>query len=193
MKVGIYGGTFDPPHLGHLNLAAALMEAHELDEIWFCPAHLSPLKTQMPATDLDRLKMLEIAIRSFPQFSIIDWELKRKGRSYTLDTVLETKKYPHQFYLLMGDKSAEEFHKWHKPEEIVENISILIGSRMPYPPRALHGSKVISDAITKGWTQIPMFDLCSTEVRQRVQNQRSIQHLVPEKIIDYIKTHKLYL
>ncbi len=193
MRIGIYGGTFDPPHFGHLHLAVSLMEAHHLDEVWFCPAYLNPLKKHKPASDQDRMQMLEMATAPFPHFSIIDWELKRKGKSYTLDTVLESQSYSHQFFLLMGDKTAEEFHTWHKPEEIVNNISILIGSRQSHPPPPPHGSKTIAEAMSRGWTTIPMFDLSSTEVRGRVQKERGIQHLVPEKIVDYIKSHRLYL
>src|SRR5262249_44608705 len=105
-KIGLLGGTFDPFHFGHLNLAIEMKEKQGLDQVWFCPARLSPFKLQEQATDgQHRLKMIQLAIEGLPFFQALDLELLREGPSYTIDTILELQRREGegvQFYLILG-------------------------------------------------------------------------------------------
>lgn len=92
-RIGFFGGTFDPIHLGHLNLAVEIMEKRQLDEVWFCPARVNPFKQDEQATDaFQRLEMVKIAIRDIPFFRAVDVEMSREGPSYTYDTIVELQK-----------------------------------------------------------------------------------------------------
>lgn len=130
-KIGVYGGTFDPIHLGHIHLAQNLMEAHGLDEVWFCPAYQSPFKAESAATPPEkRYRMTELGVEAIPNFKVIDTEIKHPGPSYTVDTLRTlTKKYPdHQFYLLLGNDTARHFMDWKDPRGIIEMAKLIIGT-----------------------------------------------------------------
>lgn len=201
-KVGIYGGTFDPFHLGHLNLALEILEKRNLDEIWFCPAKISPHKLEEhPAASADhRLKMLHLAIAEIPSFHAVDDEIKREGTSYTVDTLKyfleqERKKpSPAQLYLILGDDSIQGFFRWHRPEEIVRLVPLLIGSRLPeFDLEKLKGNPEICESIRRGWTPTRIMEISATEIRKRLQNGLYCGHLVPKEVLDYIYKNQLYL
>ncbi|MBA3816956.1 MAG: nicotinate (nicotinamide) nucleotide adenylyltransferase, partial [Parachlamydiaceae bacterium] len=136
-NIGIYGGSFDPVHLGHVSLAYEIMEARHLDEVWFCPAFINPFKhnKEPSASPEDRLKMLQIAIAGESRFHLNDIELQRSASSYTVDTLQalvgsqKGKKNPDQFSLIMGEDTAKDFYRWREPEKILELATILIGKR----------------------------------------------------------------
>src|SRR5688572_24485124 len=134
--IGIYGGTFDPLHFGHLNIALQMKEIYGLDEVWFCPVQINPHKLeQIPTPFSKRLEMLQLALENVPGCSITDVEGKRPGPSYTIDTLNAlTAKYPNaRFCLIMGDDAIPGFFRWHQPEKIVKMVPILIGRRMASP------------------------------------------------------------
>lgn len=170
MRIGFLGGSFDPIHLGHLNLAKEMQEKYALDEIWFSPAKISPFKADAPPhiSDEERLKLLQIALEDYPAFKIYDKELKREGLSYTVETLEElVKEYPrNQFFLIMGEDTAQTFSKWKDPKRIEELASLLVGERS---------------------------ELSSTLIRKQLKNNLDVSSYLPEKIIDYISLHRLYL
>ncbi|MBT5020824.1 MAG: nicotinate (nicotinamide) nucleotide adenylyltransferase, partial [Planctomicrobium sp.] len=119
MKIGIYGGTFDPVHLGHLILAETVREQLELDEVWFVPAFQNPLKADRPVTPpKSRLEMLRFAIAGNPNFRLKEDEVKRKGASYTFETIQKFKleRPDDHFYLMIGADSLAEFPNWREPK-----------------------------------------------------------------------------
>ncbi|MBA3958321.1 MAG: nicotinate (nicotinamide) nucleotide adenylyltransferase [Parachlamydiaceae bacterium] len=196
-RIGIYGGTFDPVHYGHINLAIQVKELHQLDEIWFCPVQISPHKLDtQPTSFAHRHKMLGIALQGVPGCAITDVESKRPGPSFTIDTLTALKAdHPDvQFYLIMGDDAIPGFFRWHKPEEIVRMVPIIVGTRslVPYDITKLTGNEEICDAIRKGITPTRLLDISSTEIRQRLRTGSYCGHLVPEKVIDYICANHIY-
>ena len=200
--VGIYGGSFDPIHFGHLNVAFEMLEKRKLDEIWFCPAKINPHKLgeQPKASDRQRLEMVQLAISGIPQFRVEDVEIQRGGISYTVDTIkyfLEEegrKATPAQLYLIIGSDSVPGFFHWHKPEEIVHIVPLLVGSRTSeFDPAKLNGRPEIVESIKKGWTQIRIMEISATEIRSRLLQGMYCGHLIPKEVLDYIYKNQLYL
>lgn len=196
MKIGLYGGSFDPLHFGHLNLAIELKEKRGLDEVWFCPAQISPFKLHSaPNVDgKNRLIMLKSVLEEIPGFRVLDIEVQREGPSYTVDTLLELRsQFPeHEFYMLMGEDALPHFFQWHKAEEIATLAKLLIGTRTAKDFSKVHGSPEIQAALKAGLTQTRMMDISSTEVRERLKKREYCGHLVPAKILAYIYQNRLY-
>jgi nicotinate-nucleotide adenylyltransferase len=201
-KIGIFGGSFDPIHLGHLNLAIEMLEAHHLDEVWFCPAGRNPHKEdQHPVDASHRLKMIQLAIEKDPRFRICDLEIKRQGLSYTVDTLkklhaLQLEKGEQtSFYLIIGKDAARNFHRWHEPEVIIELARLLVGERRDetlLPSEEYQGSPAVVKAILEGLTSTRIMEISSTEIRERLLNKKYCYHLLPGKVLDYILTNHLY-
>lgn len=196
-QIGLYGGTFDPIHFGHINLAITIAEARSLDEIWFCPAWINPHKLNLQPTPVaHRLKMLELALSDLPGSRLFDYETRQTGPSYTIDTLkmlLATEKNK-DFSLILGDDAIPGFFTWKDPHEIVKLVPLLIGSRSPVPIdlSRLQGDKIICKAIEKGITKTAVMEICSTDLRQRLANRLYCGHLIPAKVLDYISSHQLY-
>jgi nicotinate-nucleotide adenylyltransferase len=193
-KIGFYGGTFDPIHFGHLNLAVELMETHRLDEVWFCPARINPHKNgQQPLSFEERLQMVRLAVEDNPKFKVIDIE-GREGLSYTIDTLqllVDDRQY--QLFLLLGEDSVEGFPRWHRAEEIVQLVPLLIGSRTGIaPPLLQQGSGALYAAIQRGMTKTKLFDINATDIRARLRAGLYCGHLIPRKAIDFIQHYRLY-
>lgn len=190
MKCGFFGGSFDPIHFGHLNLAIRLAEAHQLDRVFFSPVSLSPHKKEAPpiATAQQRLEMLELAIQGVPQFVLSDGELQQEGSSYTIDAIRRIKeKHPHDsFYLLLGEDSLARLSEWKEVELLLDLAPPLIGTR------SLSPFYVFNELIRKGLTQIPLLDISSTEIRERLKKRLCCEHLIPANVLDYINANKLY-
>lgn len=200
-RVGIYGGTFDPIHNGHLNLAFEMMEIHGLDEIWFCPNKINPHKqdAQSCATS-HRVKMLELALNPIPAFGILMNEIERKGISYTIDTLRELTKaenrhpYPTEIFLIVGDDSVGKFLQWKEPEKIVQMVPILVGKRSAQASlEGLKASPLVYESFVKGLTETKVMEISATDIRNRIRKKMYIGHLVPAKVVDYIYQNELYL
>lgn len=199
-KVGFYGGTFDPPHFGHLNLALEILEAHHLDEVWFCPACCNPHKQECQpiASVHHRLEMLKLALEDVPNCKILDIEANRPGPSYTVDTLRslinqeKKKKSPRQICLIIGDDAAPGFCRWHEAEEITRLAPIFVGRRSTAALAPLTGGPEICQALQKGMTPTPYLEISSTEIRKRLAAGKYCGHLVPSKVLDYIYQHQLY-
>lgn len=197
--IGLFGGTFDPPHLGHLNLAVEMLEKHGLDEVWFCPARVNPFKQKEPPTSTEhRVAMLKLALGPYPRFRILEDEINRVGPSYTFDTLHtliqkeKSQSKPAQFALILGEDAIGGFSKWHRAEEIVRLVPLLIGSRSNIHGEVA-GSKEILEAIDQGLTNTRIMEISATEVRARLKKGLFCGHLVPREVLDYIKTYHLYL
>lgn len=200
-NIGIYGGTFDPVHLGHISLAFEIMEARLLDEVWFCPAYINPSKEQQktPTSPEHRLKMLQMAIEKEPRFRINDMELLRQAPSYTVDTLKilvaaqMEKNNPDRFFLIMGEDTAQNFYRWRNPEEIITLATLLIGRRsLIADSEKWHGTIAIQEALRYGFTQTRIMDISSSEIRERIAKKLYCGHLLQEKVLDYIILNQLY-
>ena len=194
-KIGFFGGSFDPIHLGHLNLAIELAERHKLDEVYVCPASQSPFKKNQPpiATKEDRRAMVTAAISPLPQFTLLDLELQKSMPCYTIDTIRaliatdEQHKKKKNYFLLLGEDALEQFHLWREPDELVKLAVPLIGSRNKSFTKS-KGSSILE----KGLTPIPIMEISSTQIRDRLQKGLYCGHLLPAKVWDYIQQHQLY-
>lgn len=195
MKIGFFGGSFDPIHFGHINLAIELKERAGLDEVWFCPANISPHKGKEPLAGSLRLQIAKLAIEDIPGFKLIDHELRRSGSSYTVETLRELKKeFPeHEWFLILGDDCIENFFDWKEPNEILKLASPLIGSR---DAKAFlegdHSLQKQKDRFRAGWTRIPVLEISSTNIRDRLSRGLYCGHLLPAKVLDFITKNGLY-
>jgi nicotinate-nucleotide adenylyltransferase len=187
--IGLFGGTFDPIHFGHLNLALSLLESKKVDHVLFCPANTSPLKKGEPprVTGKMRRAMVELAIEPIPEFSLLDYELKRDPPSYTIDTVRELiKEKRGEIRLILGDDALLSLHQWHEVEELLKLAPPLIGTRL----------KDLSSqfpSLEKAVVQIPVMEISSTEIRKRLKEKKYCGHLVPARVLDYIYEKELYV
>lgn len=200
-NIGVYGGTFDPVHLGHISLAFEIMESRHLDEVWFCPALINPFKEgqSIPIAPQHRLNMLQIAIEGEPRFRINEVELFRQGPSYTIDTLRtlianeKKNKARLNFYLIIGEDAAKDFHKWREAEEIIRLAKILIGKRTPLiESESWQGSIKVQNALRMGITPTRIMEISSTEIRERLSKGMFCGHLLQRKVLDYIILNDLY-
>ena len=185
MRVGILGGTFNPPHIGHLILAESVRVFLRLDKVVFIPCNIPPHKSKsyLPEAYI-RLKMLRLALRQCPFFEADDCEIRRQGISYTVDTLRQLKKKnPHyKLFLLIGSDLLNEFNQWKEPQAIRKLAKIVIVLR-----------KVIKKK-EKGFIffEMPKIDISSSFIRQRIKKSKSIRYLVPRDVELYIKKLSLY-
>ena len=190
-KIGILGGTFDPIHMGHLVLAEQVKEKLKLDRIIFIPCLRSPHKTRQKLSPAkDRLHMVRLALQDNPSFSVSDIELKRKGVSYTVDTLRELKRlHPgSQIYFLTGSDVVNELGAWKDPEKIYKLAKMVIAVRPgfdQFDPEDHFAKKSILVEITG-------LDISSSKLRNMAKRGKSIKYLVPLEVEQYIRKKRLY-
>jgi nicotinate-nucleotide adenylyltransferase len=194
MRLGIYGGTFDPVHYGHLLAAEQCRERCALDELWFVPAAVPPHKQDESITPgRQRAEMLELAVAGMPQFRVSRIELERSGTSYTVDTLAELKQLDPSrvLFLILGADSVSDFPTWREPRRIAELATLLVVNRGRTPPDL----NCLSDLIgSRPPVVVPMpaVDLSSTDIRRRVRERQSIRFMAPRAVEVYIQQHQLY-
>ena len=198
-KIGIMGGTFDPIHNAHLALAEAAYEQLGLDYVLFIPACQPPHKHKSGVSSADiRTDMVKLAIESNPHFVFSDIELKRTGKSYTVDTLTELHQMNDnaEYYFIMGADSLFAISSWYKPEEIMQKAIIAAGIR---DGKTVEEMNTCIDELKERYNadirflKFPDLDISSTDLRGIRADGRSIRYLVPEKVNDYIACKGLYL
>lgn len=185
-KVGILGGTFNPPHIGHLIIANEVLHALKLDEVRLMPNATPPHKEiQHKITAKQRLTMVELSIKEVPMLKIETIEIDHGGTSYTYDTMeLLRKREPQtDFYFIIGGDQVEDLPKWYRIEELIQNVH-LVG--VPRPNNLLETAYPIVTL------NIPQIDLSSTTVRNRIANGETTQFLINNAVRDFIRKEKLY-
>lgn len=198
MRLGIFGGSFDPIHIGHLVAAQVALEEANLDRLLFVPAGQNPLKVGKQTTAGEhRLRMVEQAIKGHPQFAVSDWEIQRPGPSYTVDTLEHIRaEYPEaELFFLIGADNLKLLPKWRSVERIVELTTILAVTRPGFDlslgaDTALALYPNVAERIQ--YIEIPGLDISSTWIRERLAKNRSVLHLLPPEVIGYTKENKLY-
>jgi nicotinate-nucleotide adenylyltransferase len=183
-RLGVFGGTFDPVHVGHLAIALAALESVPLDRVLFVPARRSPLKDRDPlASVTDRVAMLEGAIANEPRFVLSRLELDRDGVSYTVDT-LEALRSEGELFLILGSDALADLARWRAPDRIRDLATILVAARPGAPdPDPMHHARAF-DA--------PRLDISSRELRARAARGMSLRYLVPDAVWKHITRHGLY-
>jgi nicotinate-nucleotide adenylyltransferase len=198
-KIGIYGGTFDPIHLGHIAVVISLMESNTLDHVFFIPAANNPLKERPDLTDkMHRLNMVRRAIKNVPNTSVLTLELQRSGPSYTIDTVHELMSSKRvndgdSLYLLMGQDVLDGVHRWKSVHELVQIAKPIVAARA-CDLRSAEWQKDVKlrKIIEAGLCNTPLFDISSTEIRKRLKEGLYCGHLLDHAVLRYIYRYKLY-
>jgi len=191
VRIGVFGGTFDPPHVGHLLLAADAREALQLDRLIFIPAGTQPFKLGTPpvASGQDRLEMVRLAVADDANYAVDDAEINRRGLSYTVDTLehLSERFKGAQLFLLMGQDALAGFPQWRNPERIRElaTLAAMERSGTPGPRSEVAAEGVVTVSTRRG-------DVSSTEIRERRRAKKSIKGFVPESVERFIEARGLY-
>lgn len=200
MRVGIFGGTFDPVHTGHLILAEQCREQGRLDEVWFVPAPRPPHKDEPALTRFEqRVEMLALALAGNPAFRIDEVEKERLGPSYTADTLAELRRrHPtHEFFLLVGSDTLADLPHWHEPLRVLEQASLLVVAR-PGVAVPTHGElrqrlqASESLPLRLHVVEMPQIDIASRDLRRRATAGRSLRYFLPRAVECYIHDKRLY-
>lgn len=186
-RIGILGGTFNPPHLGHLLMAEQVGRQLDLDEVWFMPTAKPPhAPGKKTIASQHRLQMVQKAIAGNPLFKLQPHEVNLGGKNYTIDTMRHfTKEYPEtEFYFIIGTDSANELDTWQEIDALTKLVQF-VGVRRPGQPPYTGRHAIL-------WVDSPLVDLSSTEIRLRVYLEQSIRYQVPSSVEEYIMKHQLY-
>jgi nicotinate-nucleotide adenylyltransferase len=190
LRVGLYGGSFDPPHCGHLILAADARANLELDRVLFIPAAVNPHKQAENghASPEHRLAMLRAAAGSEPGFAVETVELERGGLSYTADTLEElAPKFPGaELFLIIGEDAARALDTWRRPDRIREMVKLAVLRRRDPAESHLTLPEGTVEASSR------LMNVSSSEIRERVRTGKSIHGFVPEAVENYIRSNGLY-
>jgi nicotinate-nucleotide adenylyltransferase len=191
MHIGIYGGTFNPPHIGHLITAEAVKQATRLDSIMFIPSYISPHKNEGEEhLALHRFEMMKLAVQNNPSFEVLDFEISKNEISYTITTLeyLAALHPDNTFSVIVGMDNYMTFHLWKEPKRILQMASLIVMNRPQYPRKV---NEVVGTVNTL-FVDVPNIDLSSSEIRQKVKEGKSIKYLVPDSVENYIRQHHLY-
>lgn len=185
-KIGLLGGTFNPPHLGHLIIAEQVRNQLDLEKILFIPSAEPPHKEEKKAIDAShRLAMLNEAVKGNSGFSIEEAELERGGKSYTYDTIVDLKKADPdvEYYFIIGADMVEDLKNWYKIDELIHIVQFVAVNRPSYSLETPY--PVIG-------VDVPNIDISSTLIRQKVKDDCTIRYLVPQEVENYIESKGLY-
>lgn len=195
-SAGIFGGSFNPVHNGHLYLADTALEKLSLDKIYFVPSNIPPHKSDSEyAPAHHRLNMLRLATEYSPYFEVSDFEIRREGISYTINTVEYFRSIlsDYKLFLMTGSDMLMIFDKWREFERILEKTTLAVVSRNPDDAEILHkkadslseyGEIIIID--------VPPYPVSSTEIRKNIRNNQDFSCNLPQKVVQYIQLNKLY-
>jgi len=192
MKTAVFGGTFDPIHVVHLVIAEQVREILNIDQVLFVPAGRPPHKKSAETESMHRLEMVRLATADNPNFAVTDLELEGNGPSYTVETLRQMRERGlggiEDVYLLIGGDSLREFDTWKDWQEILDICTLVVvprpGVRIEGPIEAMKRAEILYE--------MPLLDISSTVIRQRLQEGKSIRYLVTDPVWHYIDQHALY-
>lgn len=198
-RVGFFGGSFDPPHLGHIHLSQQIMSHCQLEEVWLCPAQVSPHKQGKTQTAVaHRIQMLKLAIENMKNLRVLDIESKRPGPSYTIDTLRlliheeEKKDHPRQICLILGEDMLEGFGSWREAHAIIDLVPILVGKR-PGNFKKFPKDPLLTKALKESIYETDLMNISSSLLREHLNQKLSCEGLIAPKVLDYIYQNHLYL
>ncbi|MCS7213507.1 MAG: nicotinate (nicotinamide) nucleotide adenylyltransferase [Candidatus Calescibacterium sp.] len=191
MKIGLIGGTFDPPHIAHLVGARRALEQLKLDKVIFVPNNIPPHKPQAVASQSQRLEMVKLAVEYEKNFEVSDFEIQKGGVSYTVETVEHFYKKGYEIFLLIGQDSLVNFHTWKEYEKILQMC------KLGWFPRMNENSKTekkINQKVLEKSIRInsEIIEVSSSRIREYIKKGISIRWIVPDKVIEYINQKQLY-
>jgi nicotinate-nucleotide adenylyltransferase len=191
MKIGIFGGTFNPPHFGHLIVAEHVRTELDLNKIIFIPSFISPHKQEGESElAVQRLAMTKLAISDNPKFKCSDIEIVNKETSFTIHTLEQLKREnsSDSFFLIIGMDNYLTFQLWKDPNRILELSTLVVMNRPGYPKQV---NEVFGTKNTV-FVDVPNIDISSSNIRSRVKEQNSIHYLVPKNVEEYIASQALF-
>lgn len=191
-RIGIYGGTFDPIHLGHLVIAEDALREAKLDRLYFLPAYSSPLRAGESATPaLDRLAMVEAAVRPYPNFAVDDFDVRQERRVYSVEAVRHYRqKFPDaDLFFLIGRDQFDQIEDWHAIDELRRELTFLCANREG--DRSGDNDSASNDGVI--FLPNRRIDISATEIRSRLERGESARSLLPSAVADYLEAHPLYL
>mgnify|MGYP001370494505 CR=1 FL=1 len=188
-KTGIFGGSFDPIHIGHLLTAQYLIENRNLDKIIFIPCYVSPHKIEKGTSHpIHRLEMTRIALSNASRFEVSDLEIKKEQISYTVDTLKELKKNFSELELIIGYDNILSIDSWKDPDGIFKLADVVVMKRTT--TKSVNHNKYMERAI---YVETPVIEISSSQIRERIKNNLPISYYTTEKVADYIYKNKLYI
>jgi nicotinate-nucleotide adenylyltransferase len=190
-EVGFFGGSFDPIHFGHINLAIEIKEKLNLKKILFCPTSISPFKVKNPnkANNNERFEMVKIAIKDINDFEIIDFEIKKQEVSYTINT-LEFLKNKYNLRLILTEEALSTFHLWKEYKQILKIAPLIVGTREKNLTEFRSENFILN---SNNFVKTNILEISSTDIRERLKKKKYAGHLVPKEVLDYIYNRELYL
>ncbi|WP_085523300.1 nicotinate-nucleotide adenylyltransferase [Tuberibacillus sp. Marseille-P3662] len=188
-NIGLLGGSFDPPHYGHLIMAQEALEKFQLDKVWFLPSYIPPHKRKKTtsASVSHRLNMLKLAIADTPAFDVSTIEIEREGKSYTYDTI-KTLKHRFSdvcFYFMIGGDMINDLPNWHNIDELSQMIDFVGFKRAGYQLKK-------PDNVSIHEVDMPEIQISSTMVRERIKNHQHYRYFIPENVRQYIEEKDVY-
>jgi len=187
VKIGLFFGSFNPIHIGHLIIANTIYDRSDLNEVWFVVSPQNPLKKRKSLVhEFDRLRMVELAIEDNFHFRASDVEFRMPRPSYTIDTLTYlSEQYPqHSFCLFLGSDNLKQLQKWKNYEQILAHYELFV---YPRP-----GEKLDFNHPAIQEVDAPLLDISATFIRESIQQELSVKYLLPEKVVEYIRDKKLY-
>ena len=193
MRTGIYGGSFNPPHLGHLIVAETIRDQFQLDRILWIPGYIPPHKQHLQlAAPHHRLEMTRLATDDHPAFEVSTIELDRKGTSYTVDTLrsLHQELSGEELFLIIGGDSLRDFMTWKSPEQVAEFAHLLVFNRDTVTALPTEAERRFPNRISLATA--PLIEISSRAIRERIKNRQSVRYLLPANVHQYIVQQNLY-
>lgn len=196
-KIAILGGTFNPVHNGHLHLACAVHQLYHFDHVLIIPTNLPPHKQSLDlCSNQDRFHMCQLAFGTLPGFEVSDIEFRISGKSYTVHTLerLREKYLDAEFFLLMGGDMFMTFHRWYRYLDILELAKVIAVARTPGEYETLKVQQKIHKEYG-GRTEVldlPVVCVSSTQIRNDLRKGKAVTHLIPHKVLAYIKENHLF-
>jgi len=187
MRIGILGGTFNPIHLGHLQLAEGMMKKLNLDKVIFVPSRITPLREKRQVIEpYKRYKMVKLAIEDNKKFEVSRYEIDKEGVSYTIDTLNAFRdRYKNaELFFIAGSDIAYELDKWKDFDKICKISTFVIARRSSF--------KLPKTDLNVLTVEIETLDVSSSEIRQKIKDNKDVRHLLPDKVYQYIKREGLY-
>jgi nicotinate-nucleotide adenylyltransferase len=188
-KIGLFGGSFDPIHLGHLIAAQEVINSKIVEEVWFIPCYKNAFKEKSFASINHRMKLLKIALKGFKKFKALNIEAIKKTTNYTINTIKELKKkFPEKkFYWIIGSNLIKEFPKWKNAEQILKEVKIIIVPMENFKAKNLGMLKkalIVNPSIKT--------NISSTIIRERLKKGECVEAIIPLNVLNYIKKNQLY-
>lgn len=192
MKVGLFFGSFNPIHIGHLILSNYILEHTDMDELWYVVSPQNPFKEKKTLlNDHNRLEMVELAIRNYPKMRATNVEFSLPQPNYTIDTLTYLKeKYPnHTFCLIMGEDNLASLHKWKNAERLLETYQIIVY------PRLYEGQKeplLLAQHPNIHIVSAPVIELSATEIRTMIKHRKNVRPMLPSEVFEYLDGSNFY-